>query len=56
MRLTLGQSLFQKSEEFFFLFFFFFSLLLLLLFCGKDGGIDFAIIVFDDECDEEEAV
>jgi hypothetical protein len=31
-------------------------LLLLLLFCGKDGGIDFAIIVFDDECDEEEAV
>jgi len=35
-------------------FLFFFSLL--LLFCGKDGGIDFAIIVFDDECDEEEAV
>ena len=53
MRLTLGQSLFQKSEEFFFFFFFFFSL---LLFCGKNGGIDFAIIIFDDECDEEEAV
>ena len=35
-------------------FLFFFSLL--LLFCGKNGGIDFAIIVFDDECDEEEAV
>jgi len=35
-------------------FLFFFSLLLLL--CGKNGGIDFAIIVFDDECDEEEAV
>lgn len=34
-------------------FLFFFSLLLL---CGKDGGIDFAIIIFDDECDEEEAV
>jgi len=35
-------------------FLFFFSLLLLL--CGKNGGIDFAIIVFDDACDEEEAV
>ena len=40
----------------FFLFFFFFFFSLVLLLCGKDGGIDFAIIIFDDECDEEEAV